>query len=97
MLTVLTSSNTLGLTFKDCFFWPESVCWQGAGTAGDYTLHREWLKQGWKKLPGKLKESENIVFIGWPNKDLGTINFQSRLKTYLNDKRSADERNGKRR
>ena len=98
MFTVLTSSNTSGLTFKDCFFWPESVCWQGAGTAGDYTLHREWLKQGWKKLPGKLKEYESIVFKGWPNKDLRTINFQSRLKTYISDKKAqinGIERDGK--
>ena len=36
-------------------------------------------------MPGKLKENENIVFKGWPNKDLRTINFQSRLKTYISD------------
>ena len=39
-------------------------------------------------MPGKLKENENIVFKGWPNKDLRTINFQSRLKTYISDKKA---------
>lgn len=49
-------------------------------------------------MPGKLKENENIVFKGWPNKDLRTINFQSRLKTYISDKKAqikGIERDGK--
>lgn len=49
-------------------------------------------------MPGKLKENENIVFKGWPNKDLRTINFQSRLKTYISDKKvqiKGIERDGK--
>lgn len=49
-------------------------------------------------MPGKLKENGNIVFKGWPNKDLRTINFQSRIKTYISDKKaqiSGIERDGK--
>lgn len=49
-------------------------------------------------MPGKLKEYESIVFKGWPNKDLRTINFQSRLKTYISDKKAqinGIERDGK--